>query len=107
MTKIHLKTVIENASLNQTRDKFSIVFDQWQFSSYYKGMTDTIKRISKLEEQVSELLGLCQRLSEDNIELRSQLQRLTSERSTLIEQKEKVRVQVESMITRLRSMEKA
>ena len=70
-------------------------------------MTDTITRINKLEEQVSELLELCQRLGNENQELRAQLQTLTSERSNLIESKEKVRVQVESMITRLRSMEKA
>ena len=70
-------------------------------------MTDTITRINKLEEQVSELLELCQRLGTDNQDLRAQLQTLTSERSNLIESKEKVRVQVESMITRLRSMEKA
>ncbi len=70
-------------------------------------MTDTIKRISKLEEQVGELLELCQRLGNDNQDLRTQLKTLTSERSNLIESKEKVRVQVESMITRLRSMEKA
>ena len=70
-------------------------------------MTDTITRINKLEEQVDELLGLCQKLGNDNKDLRAQLQALTSERSNLIESKEKVRVQVESMITRLRSMEKA
>jgi cell division protein ZapB len=70
-------------------------------------MTDTITRINKLEEQVGELLELCQRLSNDNKNLRAQLNTLTSERSNLIESKEKVRVQVESMITRLRSMEKA
>lgn len=70
-------------------------------------MTNTITRIDKLEEQVSELLDLCKRLGDDNVELRSQLQQLTTERSNLFEQKEKVRVQVESMITRLRSMEKA
>ena len=70
-------------------------------------MTDTIKRISKLEEQVNELLELCQKLGNDNTDLRAQLQQLTSERSNLMETKEKVRVQVESMITRLRSMEKA
>jgi len=70
-------------------------------------MTDTIKRINKLEEQVGELLELCQKLGNDNKDLRAQLQMLTSERSNLIESKEKVRVQVESMITRLRSMEKA
>jgi len=70
-------------------------------------MTDTIKRINKLEEQVGELLELCQRLGDDNKDLRSQLQHITSERSKLMETKEKVRNQVESMITRLRSMEKA
>ncbi|HHJ36371.1 MAG TPA: TIGR02449 family protein [Gammaproteobacteria bacterium] len=70
-------------------------------------MTDTIKRINKLEEQVNELLDLCQQLGKDNTDLRAQLQQLTSDRSNLMEQKEKVRVQVESMITRLRSMEKA
>jgi cell division protein ZapB len=70
-------------------------------------MTDTITRINKLEEQVGELLELCQRLGNDNQDLRAQLHTLTSERSNLIESKEKVRVQVESMITRLRSMEKA
>ena len=70
-------------------------------------MNDTIKRINKSEAQVNELLELCQRLGNENQELRAQLQALTSERSSLIEAKEKVRVQVESMITRLRSMEKA
>lgn len=71
-----------------------------------KAMTDTITRINKLEKQVDELLELCQRLSNDNKELRAQIHQLSAERSNLVEQKEKVRVQVESMITRLRSMEK-
>jgi len=70
-------------------------------------MTDTIKRINKLEEQVGELLELCQRLGDDNKDLRAQIQNLSTERSSLMETKEKVRSQVESMITRLRSMEKA
>ncbi len=70
-------------------------------------MTDTITRITKLEEQVGELLELCKRLDNGNNDLRNQLQRLSSERSILMEQKEKIRIQVESMITRLRSMEKA
>ncbi len=70
-------------------------------------MTNTTARIDKLEEQVSELLDLCKRMGDDNVDLRTQLQQLVVERSGLVEQKEKVRVQVESMITRLRSMEKA
>lgn len=69
--------------------------------------TNTITRINKLEQQVGELLELCQRLVDDNKDLRSQVQQLTTERSTLFEQKQKIRVQVESMITRLQSMEKA
>ncbi len=70
-------------------------------------MTDTITRINKLEEQVNELLDICQQLGNGNKDLRTQLHQLTVERSTLVEQKEKIRNQVESMITRLRSMEKA
>lgn len=72
-------------------------------------MTDIIKKtsIEKLEDKVDELLDICQRLSNDNRELRSQLKQLATERSSLVEQKEKVRVQVESMISRLRAMEKA
>lgn len=70
-------------------------------------MTDINTRINKLEEQVTELLEICQRLGNENKEQRAQLQSLNFERSGLLEQKEKIRVQVESMITRLRSMEKA
>jgi cell division protein ZapB len=70
-------------------------------------MNETITRINKLEKQVDELLELCQRLGNENKEMRAQIQQLSAERSNLVEQKEKVRVQVESMITRLRSMEKA
>ena len=73
----------------------------------YQDNLSSNSRINKLEEQVGELLTLCEQLSDGNKDLRTQLQQLTSERSTLVEQKEKVRVQVESMITRLRSMEKA
>ena len=70
-------------------------------------MTDTITRINKLEEQVNELLTFCERLGNDNKDLRAQLQQLSYDRSSLMEQKEKIRSQVEAMITRLRSLEKA
>ena len=70
-------------------------------------MTDTTSKISRLEEQVSELLDLCHRLGKENSDLRAQLQHLTGERATLLEKKEQVRSQVEAMITRLRSMESA
>jgi len=70
-------------------------------------MTDTTSKISRLEEQVSELLDLCHRLGKENSDLRTQMQHLTGERATLLEQKEQVRSQVEAMISRLRSMESA
>lgn len=70
-------------------------------------MTNTITRINKLEQQVGEVLELCRQLGDSNKELRSQIQQISTERSTLFEQKEKIRVQVESMISRLRSMEKS
>ena len=68
-------------------------------------MNETKSKISHLEDQANELLKLCQRLGEENTDLRKQLGTLSSERSGLIELKEQARNQVESMITRLRSME--
>ena len=70
-------------------------------------MTDTTLKINRLDEQVSELLDLCKRLSKETSDLRAQLQHLSGERATLLEQKEQARSQVEAMITRLRSMESA
>jgi cell division protein ZapB len=70
-------------------------------------MNDTKTKISYLEEQTHQLLGLCQRLSDENSELRKQLGHMSSERAGLIELKERARSQVEGMITRLRSMENA
>jgi cell division protein ZapB len=70
-------------------------------------MNDTKTKITKLEDQTNELLGLCQRLSDENSNLRKQLHSMSGERSGLIELKEQARTQVEGMITRLRSMENA
>jgi len=52
-------------------------------------MTDINTRINKLEEQVTELLEICQRLGSENKEQRTQLQSLNFERSGLLEQKKK------------------
>lgn len=70
-------------------------------------MNDTKTKISYLETQAHQLLDLCQRLSEENADLRKQLGNMNGERAELIELKEKARNQVEGMITRLRSMENA
>ncbi len=72
-----------------------------------KAMNDTVSKISRLEDQVSQLLELCKRLGDENQDLRAQLHQLSSERSSLIEHKEQARSHVEAMITRLRSMETA
>ncbi len=65
------------------------------------------KNIDELESRVEELLDLSARLSRENSDLKAQLRELKEDRSGLIEQKEQVRAQVESMITRLKAMESA
>ena len=70
-------------------------------------MNETKTKISHLEDKTNELLELCQRLSDENSDLRKQLNDMHCERSGLIELKEQARTQVEGMITRLRSMESA
>ena len=68
-------------------------------------MVDKIAKVNKLEEQINELLELCNKLSDDNEDLHERIKHLTGERSALLELKEKTRSTVEAMITRLRSME--
>ena len=68
---------------------------------------ETSQNIEDLERKVDELLELSRRLSEENSILKEQLHELKSDRSGLIEQKEQVRTQVESMIARLKAMETA
>ena len=58
-----------------------------------------------LEKQVEELLNLCDKLTQSNNTLRGTVNQLTTERSGLIQQKDKARYHIESMITRLKSME--
>ncbi len=64
-------------------------------------------KLDKLEKQIDDLLALCEKLGMENRDLRAQVSQLSKERSHLVEQKEKARSHVESMITRLRSMENA
>lgn len=68
-------------------------------------MTELSTKISRLESQVGELLELCQKLGDDNNDLRGQLHHMNAERSRLLDQKEQARSSVEAMITRLKSME--
>lgn len=70
-------------------------------------MSNDTTRLNKLEQQVGDLLDFCEKLSNENKDLRTQVGNLSRDRSTLVEQKETARTQVESMITRLRLMENA
>lgn len=62
--------------------------------------------LNKLEFRVEELIGVCERLKEENRSLRSQQESLMSERAGLVEKNEQVRVRVEAMINRLRALER-
>ena len=70
-------------------------------------MNDKVNKVTKLEGQIDELLGLCKKLGDDNEELHNRIRHLTGERSALLELKEQTRSTVEAMITRLKSMEGA
>ena len=59
-----------------------------------------------LEEQVDELLTLTQVISKENKALRVQQKNWSTERANLIEKNELAKSSVESMITRLKSLEK-
>lgn len=58
-----------------------------------------------LEEKVEELIDLCTVLGRDNRALRTQQQNWTTERAKLIEKNELAKSRVESMITRLKTLE--
>jgi cell division protein ZapB len=61
--------------------------------------------LDTLERQTEELVRLCQRLREENASLRARQETLVAERAELIEKTELARSRVESMISRLKSME--
>lgn len=72
---------------------------------YLEDMSNTNNNMDDLEKQVEELLNLCDKLTQSNSTLRGTVNELTTERSGLIQQKDKARNHIESMITRLKSME--
>jgi cell division protein ZapB len=61
--------------------------------------------LQKLEQRVDELIRTVNLLQEENQALRVSQDTLTAERAELIEKTEMARTRVESMITRLKSME--
>jgi len=74
--------------MNTTKDNNSMEFD-----------------LKKLEVRVEELIRACAQLKDENNSLRSQQDSLIAERTELIEKTELAKTKVESIITRLKSME--
>ncbi len=59
-----------------------------------------------LERRVSELIGLTEQLARENKALRTQQDNWSLERAKLIEKNELAKSRIESMIGRLRTLEK-
>lgn len=69
-------------------------------------MPDSVtEQIALLESRVEALLGLCQRLQEENRILRDSQENLNVERAALLEKNETARSRIEAMISRLKAME--
>lgn len=64
------------------------------------------EQVGQLEEQLHEVLTLLESLSSENATLKARETVLMSERSELHNKNAKVRTQVESMIQRLKTMDK-
>lgn len=60
---------------------------------------------NRLEKRIDELIGLCDKLSDENSLLRERQNLLVEERAKLIEKAELARSRVETMLVRLRAME--
>ncbi len=75
--------------------------------SYYchQNIAMAAVEFSALEQKVDELIDLCDTLGKENKALRAQQQTWTNERAKLIEKNELAKSRVESMITRLKSLE--
>ena len=58
-----------------------------------------------LESRIDELIMIINKLREENRSLQSRQERLITERADLIDKTDMARTRVESMITRLKSME--
>lgn len=80
--------------------------DLFRTKNYIYAMNTTTQlNIDALERKTEELLRLVQRLSTENATLKAQLHSLKVDKTGLVEQKDKVRAQVEQLIARLKAME--
>lgn len=63
------------------------------------------QQITALEQKIDELIRLCELLNNENIALKNRSSNWSMERSRLVEKNEIARAKIESMITRLKSLE--
>ena len=63
------------------------------------------KGLESLESRIDELIRIVDRLTQNNRSLLTKQERLIAERADLIDKTDMARIRVESMITRLKSME--
>jgi len=63
------------------------------------------EEMKKLEEQVATLLTLCQRLRQENTELRAGEKQLNADFARLAEKNRAARTRIEGIIGKLRSLE--
>lgn len=68
-------------------------------------MRSNEQELKVLEHRLDELIQLTQRLRDENRALRAKQSQLTQERAKLAEKNDLARSRVESMITRLKTME--
>ena len=61
--------------------------------------------LTHLEEQVTGLLEIVERLSQENRSLRTQQDSMANERANLLEKHDQVRNRVDGIVTRLKSLE--
>ncbi len=61
--------------------------------------------LADLEARMAELVGVAQRLADENRNLRVSQEQLSADRANLIAKNEMARSRVEAMITRLKSLE--
>ncbi len=63
--------------------------------------------IKVLEERIDDLIGVCRRLREENEGLRHSQESLIEERTKLAEKNKMARSRLESIVDRLKALEKA
>jgi len=63
--------------------------------------------LKKLEQRIEQLIAVCQRLKKENRSLKSGQRDLVQEHARLVEKTQIARTRIESMIGRLKSLERS